>query len=168
MKTKQLDALHWDYESYPWSIITSGDFVPRLAESWKRLISLHQEKMKLVKFWGKKLAPSAWEPLSRYRQDVRLFGFPSSLDQEDSPSLPGTEIFSPSRMTADPWETWGMEASISCTKEEIWQICSETNPGECRRWHFTRDYHERNVFSDCRWWKTVFLEGCCSLTSFRL
>lgn len=40
---KQLDTLRWDHESYPWSIISSGDFVPRLAESWKRPITAPRE-----------------------------------------------------------------------------------------------------------------------------
>lgn len=101
----------------------------KAAKDW----SLHQKKIKVDEVLGHiNLATSAREPLSRYRQDASLLGFPSSLDQEDPPSLPGTEIFSPWWMTAGPWETWGMEASISCTKEKIWQIRSETNPRECR------------------------------------
>lgn len=167
---KQLDTLHWDYESYPWSIISSGDFVPRLAESCKRLITASEENKSWWSFRAQNLATSAREPLSRYRQDASLLGFPSSLDQEDPPSLPGTEIFSPWWMTAGPWETWGMEASISCTKEKIWQIRSETNPRECRVLAFCKGLPWKKCFL-CLQVMTAcffFFEGYCSLTISRL
>lgn len=122
--------------SYPWSIISSGDFVPGKLEKTDHW---HQEKIKLMKFLGTKPAASAWESLSGYRQDLSLFGFPISLDQENPPSLSGKEIFSPCWMTADPWET----RVISCTHENIWQTCSETSPGECCTLAFCNNYHER-------------------------
>lgn len=138
--------------SYPWSIISSGDFVPGKLEKTDHW---HQEKTKLMKFSGTKPATSAWESLSGYRQDLSLFGFPISLDQDNPPSLSGKAIFSPWWMTGDPWETW----VISCTHETIWQTCSETSPGECCTLAFCNNYQERDVFSVCRWWQTVFFHG---------
>lgn len=81
--------------------------VPRLAESWKRLITAPRENYKVGEVLGHKNLP----PLPKShcagtdKMEVCLAFPPTSLDPEDSPSLLGTDVFSFQQMTADPWET---------------------------------------------------------------
>lgn len=156
MKTNQPDSLHWDHQRCPRSLISSGDFVPRLAESWKTLIT----------------APGENEvgDASVHKTCQLLQVQPGWMFARCSlPGHLGRRILQPYRVRYGlTWVFVGWYlGKLRHRRLHLLHLLRD-QPWGAPCGGILQGITTKEMFSVCGWWQSVFLEGYCSLSTSRL